>query len=673
MLTTRGWWCLVIILAVLTLGVLDSRWTLTMVALTLLLWFLAQWLVFALRVRFALPALAAHRRVSDDRGPVETLWAGRVFRVHVEVQHGNGLALPYLRWTDVVPFGVERIRGESAAEGVLADGNRLALDYSVRCLGAGRILFGGVTIEIADFQGFFYHATFVPCPQEYRVLPPLADARGHRPTVKRNNLLPSPGLHRHLRPGSGSELLDLRDYLPGDPPKTIAWKISARRDRLITKEFESEVPVRCTLFVDTSQSVRLGLPGRNALARIVDIAAAVAQAAGAARDLTGVCLFDEEAVSATLRPARGSRHLVQVLNLLADAAGLSPATGAAGVGTLLPLGYALAEERYPELLRPHINRFPMLFPWMSPPPDSEAQPRRSTQAFRWLFILAAFLPLVCATVLTLLFSDAVEVLAAPLLPVPANLLDVVLIAAGVSAIIFYYSLVVGFSYALPFLTGPRRRRHARWRKRLAALLAERFRLGPGGVALLLENDAEFAWHVQRFLADHHVPYPVPLYDRRGRYLFASPGKTNVLARALIRAVGKGRDNELFVLLVDLLEVVDQMDDLLRAVSVTLTRHHQVMVICPWPPGIPPPSGKKRRSRIDDRRSKIENGTGDSPSSMLDPLSSVLAERLYRAFEEVRQTFARLGVPVVCAARGDPVRLILSRLDQLRLLGLGRKR
>src|SRR5208283_1587492 len=143
----------------------------------------------------------------------------------------------------------------------------------------------------ADLQGFFYHRTFVRAVRTCRVLPVLADTQGHYPTLKRNNLLPSPGLHRHLRPGSGSELLDLRDYLPGDPPKTIAWKVSARRDRLITKEFESEVPVRCTLFLDTSQSVRLGLAGQNALARQVEIAAAVAQAAGAARDLTGACLF----------------------------------------------------------------------------------------------------------------------------------------------------------------------------------------------------------------------------------------------------------------------------------------------------------------------------------------------------------------------------------------------
>src|SRR5204862_3680248 len=114
-------------------------------------------------------------------------------------------------------------------------------------------------------QGFFYQVAFVPGVLLLRVLPPLTDADGLRPGTKRFNLLPPPGTHRLRFPGSGSELLDLRDYLPGDPPRTIAWKVSARRDRLITKEFESEVPVRCTLFVDASNSVRVpSLPGEGA-------------------------------------------------------------------------------------------------------------------------------------------------------------------------------------------------------------------------------------------------------------------------------------------------------------------------------------------------------------------------------------------------------------------------
>ena len=107
-------------------------------------------------------------------------------------------------------------------------------------------------------------------PVEYPVLPPLRDDEGKQRGEKRFNTLPPPGIHRLRRAGGGSELLDLRDYQPGDPPKMIAWKVSARRDKLITKEFENDVPVRCVLFLDTSEGVRLGPPG-TPLARLADV------------------------------------------------------------------------------------------------------------------------------------------------------------------------------------------------------------------------------------------------------------------------------------------------------------------------------------------------------------------------------------------------------------------
>ncbi|MFX9065594.1 hypothetical protein ABTN38_19505, partial [Acinetobacter baumannii] len=65
-------------------------------------------------------------------------------------------------------------------------------------------------------------------------------------------------------------------------------------------------------------------------------------------------------------------------------------------------------------------------------------------------------------------------------------------------------------------------------------------------------------------------------------------KIEVLSGALLRAVSQGRDNELFVLLADLLELTEHLGPLLRAVKVALARHHQVMVVCPWPVDVPAP-------------------------------------------------------------------------------------
>jgi uncharacterized protein (DUF58 family) len=657
MLTSRGTWFLLAVLAVLVLGLLGHQATLPVLALTLLLWFLGQGLLFAVRSRIVAAELVVERELRDERGPVETLWAGRTFEVRVRLRLENVLGLPHVAVADWVPFGLEHVDGPSSADAALYPGRPLELAYRVRCPAvAGPARFEGLRVQLADFQGFFVDVRFVPGVAVYRVLPVLADERGHAATSKRNNLLPPPGVHRLRRPGSGSELLDLRDYLPGDPPKTIAWKVSARRDRLITKEFESEVPLRCTLFVDTSNSVRVGPPGKNALGRLLHISAAVAQANAAARDLTGLCLFDDRTLS-LLRPARTARHLAQVMGRLTDAASLAPSTAAAPLDALLPLAHGFAQEVYPHLLRAEVNRVPFGLPWLWRRPA--ARPWRPAGAAerlaRGLIGAVAWLPFAAAVLVLAAFFDEVADAWPESIPVSPGLL---LLALALGLAFLYPALRAAVGAVLGGLVAPRERRLARWRKQLAAVLSVRYGLAPGGLALLLEDDEQCALYLQRFLAEHQVPYTLPLYDAAGRYLFAAPDKVGVLARALLAAVGKGHDNELFVLLVDLLELDEALTPLLAAVRVALARHHQVLVICPWPPGVP----------FAEEGPAAEPAAG-GPRSRLQPLLDRAArDQFHAAYRRVRRAFARLGVPMACAATEEPVPLILDRLERLRMLG-----
>ncbi len=421
--------------------------------------------------------------------------------------------------------------------------------------------------------------------------------RGHIPGVKRHNLIPLIGTHAHRRPGSGSELLDLRDYLPGDPPKMIAWKASARRDRLMTKEFESEVPVRCTLFVDASNSVRVGRVGRTSLVRLVEIAAAVIQANASARDLTGLCLFDETHVQKLVRPGRGSPHLVRLTHLLADAADQFPEADQVPLARILPLAYSVLQEIYPAWLDPEVNSWPFWLPLWSPQPwYAVAGPAwKARWWWAWPFVQLARVFLFQVRPRTLLGN-------------------------------FFGSFAP---------------RLYRWRKQVAAALAVRYDLGPGGLALLLEDDEQCSQHVQRFLSEHQVPCPLPFYDSRGRYLFEASGKIDVLAGALLHSVLRGRDNELFVLLVDLLEAGPHLEKILRAARVALSRHHQVVVVCPWPPGVRPPPRK------DGAAHKAEEPT---PPDLQDLLTQASTLRVQQAFAHVRKAFTRLGIPVLRGGR-----------------------
>jgi len=659
MITSRGWWFLLAVLALIGVGVARDRMMVVTLGLTLLLWFVAEGLVFAFRLRFVGAHLRFRRRLHDEHDVVESLWRGRVFRVEVEVESPRGW-LPCVRVVDRLPYGVQRVgTDQEACEGRLGPQNPLRLAYDIRCPSIGVARFEGVAVTMVDLQGFFCHYAFLGNPAVFRILPVLVDAEGRRPVVKRTNLLPSPGQHRHLRAGSGSELLNLRDYLPGDPPKTIAWKVSARRDRLITKEFESEVPLRCTLFVDIAQSVRVGFPGNNLLGRLVEIGCAVVQATAAARDLIGLCLVDDVKVERALRPARTSRHVGEVMKALTDSACLSPVSDKAVLADLVPLAYAFAEEVYPRLLKDSCNRVPLVRTWLWPLPHSKSLFRSALRLLGrlpWWVLGAA--PLAIVVFLLAFLNDALgtDVLRSffqAFLPFPDPFTWPVALGFAFSFLMLYW-IVLESAGRMPgqfFFAG--HRRLFRWRKRLAAILAERGNLGPDGLSWLLEDDRAMTVKLQEFLAEHQVPYPLPLVDSAGRYLFASPGKIEVLASTLLRAVAHCHDNELFVLLVDLLELEDEIEPLLRAVRVALARHHRVMLVCAWPSGaLAADDAEREPETIQEKQ---------------------IRQRWQESFLHLRRSFGRLGVPLVSAADRDAPTLILRRLEQLRSLGLGSKR
>src|ERR1043166_3720481 len=246
MLTPRGFWFFLITCTLLALALLLGAGQLTLLCATLLIWFLSQWFLFQLRLRMGIRRLTLTRSLGTARGDVTSLWAGQSAEVAVTVSSTSWLALPYLIVTDRMAPLARHKHGTLCVDGAIGADRPLTIAYTIECKSAGWLRFEGVKIQFADLQGFFAVTTFLHDLREYSVMPAMSVKASHTSFVKQHNILPLVGTHRHARPGGSSELLDLRDYLPGDPPKMIAWKLSARRDRLITKEFESEVDRKST-------------------------------------------------------------------------------------------------------------------------------------------------------------------------------------------------------------------------------------------------------------------------------------------------------------------------------------------------------------------------------------------------------------------------------------------
>ena len=90
-----------------------------------------------------------------------------------------------------------------------------------------------------------------------RYLRPDAIARIHRLELRARAVVEGvlAGLHKSPFKGQSVEFLQHREYVRGDDPRRVDWKVWGRQDRLYVKEFEEETNLRLTLLVDGSASM----------------------------------------------------------------------------------------------------------------------------------------------------------------------------------------------------------------------------------------------------------------------------------------------------------------------------------------------------------------------------------------------------------------------------------
>ncbi|MEY3175962.1 MAG: hypothetical protein RLZZ436_3876 [Planctomycetota bacterium] len=364
-MTALGRCTLLAAIAGLLTGLIRGQAALACTGLTIVLWILAEWLWFVWRVRWELPRLRISRSINGIRESSGILQAGRLVEVVVEVSAVRGRLHGILRLHDCIPENMA-VTGNAHRMRLRSQLTSAVHRYTARIRGAGRLQLPGFRLILEDRHGFFRIERFLRCSQTLRVLPAWRETGDIRPMVKRLNAIPRHGVHRQQRTGLGSELLELREYVPGDPPKSIAWKASARRDRLMTRQYESEVPVRLQLIVDGSISTRLGGFGQRLLDQLASTAASAARAAISAGDAVGVVVFDERGEQ-RLPPVTGERGFYRVLQILSDFCVNPPPLPDRLTPLLQQTALAVCRERFPELLEQSVNRVPWTFfpvlPW----------------------------------------------------------------------------------------------------------------------------------------------------------------------------------------------------------------------------------------------------------------------------------------------------------------------
>jgi uncharacterized protein (DUF58 family) len=153
------------------------------------------------------------------------------------------------------------------------------------------------------------------------------------------------GDYRTVFRGTGVDVVDLREYQPGDDLRQIDWNVTARTDIPHVREYLEDREVTAWLLLDLSASMAFGPVDRRKHVVLTEVAATVAQLLARGGNRVGAVLFDT-GVREVIRPGHGRTQVLRILSRLlgAQAAGPGPVTRAT-TDLSLPLRAALGIAR----------------------------------------------------------------------------------------------------------------------------------------------------------------------------------------------------------------------------------------------------------------------------------------------------------------------------------------
>lgn len=193
-------------------------------------------------------------------------------------------------------------------------GRSRAWRYSLLATARGKYDFGNTVVRFRTRLGLLWRQITYPTASDVKVYPDIREARKHEIYAHRNRR-PEPGLRRMRVRGQGREFESLRDFVIGDEIRHISWAATARRGKVITRQYTIERSQNIVVLLDTGRLMTARIGKLTKLDHAVNAALSIGYVAAAGGDNIGLVAFSRSVVS-YLPPRRGRDQINRLMEAL---------------------------------------------------------------------------------------------------------------------------------------------------------------------------------------------------------------------------------------------------------------------------------------------------------------------------------------------------------------------
>ncbi|MCW3084537.1 MAG: hypothetical protein JWP12_1903 [Bacteroidetes bacterium] len=193
-------------------------------------------------------------------------------------------------------------------------GKSKTLEYTVIPVKRGEYHFGAINIYVKSPVGFIEKRYRFSQDMMVPVYPSFMQMRKYELLAISNRLTDS-GLKKIRKIGRNSEFDQIKEYVAGDDYRTINWKATARKNKLMINQYQDEKSQQVYSVIDMGRIMRMPFEGLSLLDYAINSSLVISNIAMLKSDKAGIVTFSNKVQSVLVADRKGG-HLNKILQLL---------------------------------------------------------------------------------------------------------------------------------------------------------------------------------------------------------------------------------------------------------------------------------------------------------------------------------------------------------------------